>query len=64
MLFCGFRGVVVWDLFVKYGLKLVIEDYFYVVDGFEIWDVLKEYMIDYVKIFYKNDKFVVEDIEF
>lgn len=48
--------MVVCDLIVFYGFKFVILDYFYVVDGLEFWVVMKDYMIVYVKIFYKIDK--------
>lgn len=57
------RGMAVRDSSAKHGLKLAIEDYPYAADGLEIWDALKEYMTDHVKIFYKNDKSVAEDTE-
>ena len=47
----------------KHGLKLVIEDYPYAVDGLELWAAMKEYMADHVKIFYKSDKAVQDDTE-
>lgn len=62
-LLCGLRGMAVRDSSAKHGLKLAIEDYPYAADGLEIWDALKEYMTDHVKIFYKNDKSVAEDTE-
>jgi hypothetical protein len=59
----NFRGMAVRDSSAKHGLKLVIEDYPYAVDGLEIWAAMKEYMGDHVKIFYKSDEAVQGDPE-
>lgn len=53
-----FRGMVVLDFNVKYGVRFIIEDYFYVVDGFEVWGVMKVWNMEYVDIYYKDDSVV------
>lgn len=46
-----------------HGIKLVISDYPYAADGLELWAALKDYMTDHIRLFYDNDKAVVEDKE-
>ena len=39
----------------NYGLRLLIEDYPFAVDGLEIWWAIKEWVLDYLSIFYKGN---------
>ncbi|MQL20623.1 hypothetical protein EI008_27015, partial [Escherichia coli] len=45
------------------GLRLVIEDYPYAVDGLEIWDAIKTWVRDYVSLYYTTDDAVKKDAE-
>ncbi|CAJ1950885.1 unnamed protein product [Sphenostylis stenocarpa] len=45
------------------GLRLVIEDYPYAVDGLEIWNAIKTWVQDYVSLYYGTDDAVEEDRE-
>lgn len=60
---CLNRGMAVPDANAPHGLKLVIEDYPYAVDGLEIWAALKTYMTDHLQLFYKDDSAVQDDVE-
>lgn len=57
------RGVAVRNPTSPYGLKLVIEDYPYAVDGLEIWFSLKEWVSDYLSLYYKDDASIKRDQE-
>jgi len=57
------RGMAEPDPKSPHGIKLVISDYPYAVDGLELWAALKDYMTDHIKLFYKNDEAVREDME-
>lgn len=58
------RGVAVPDPTDKAnGLRLVIEDYPYAVDGLEIWAALKSWVSDYTALYYKGDQTVQSDTE-
>lgn len=46
-----------------HGLRLVIEDYPYAVDGLEIWDAIKIWVQDYVSLYYPIDEVVQKDTE-
>ncbi|KAH9328231.1 hypothetical protein KI387_000339, partial [Taxus chinensis] len=45
------------------GLKLVVEDYPYAVDGLEIWGALKSWVCDYTSLYYRDDQTVESDEE-
>lgn len=45
------------------GLRLVIEDYPYAVDGLEIWLAIKTWVEDYCSFYYKSDDMVNNDTE-
>lgn len=47
----------------RHGLRLLIEDYPYGVDGLEIWSAIKTWVDDYCKFYYKNDDMVQNDTE-
>ncbi|XP_059072471.1 linoleate 9S-lipoxygenase A-like [Cryptomeria japonica] len=57
------RGMAVADSTAPHGLRLAIEDYPYAVDGLEIWDALKQWVSDYVSLYYKSDDAIKEDTE-
>jgi len=45
------------------GLRLVIKDYPYAVDGLEIWNAIKTWVHDYVSLYYVTDDMVKKDRE-
>ncbi|KAJ7561185.1 hypothetical protein O6H91_03G017400 [Diphasiastrum complanatum] len=57
------RGIAVPDPSAKYGLRLLIADYPFAVDGLEIWDATETYVQDYVNVYYKDDGAVLADPE-
>ncbi|AET01678.2 seed linoleate 9S-lipoxygenase [Medicago truncatula] len=57
------RGLAVEDPSSPHGLRLVIEDYPYAVDGLEIWDAIKAWVQDYVSLYYPTDEAVQKDTE-
>ncbi|XP_057841008.2 linoleate 9S-lipoxygenase isoform X2 [Cryptomeria japonica] len=58
------RGMAIRDSNAPNGLKLVIEDYPYAVDGIEIWFAIKQWVSDYLSLYYKDDATVKKDKEF
>ncbi|KAL5783691.1 hypothetical protein ACOSP7_008720 [Xanthoceras sorbifolium] len=57
------RGIAVEDPSSPHGLRLLIEDYPYAVDGLEIWSAIKKWVEDYCSFYYKSDEVVQEDAE-
>ncbi|GLJ05591.1 hypothetical protein SUGI_0020820 [Cryptomeria japonica] len=57
------RGMAVADSSAPHGLRLLIEDYPYAVDGLDIWAALKQWVSDYVSLYYKSDDAIKEDAE-
>ncbi|XP_061365130.1 seed linoleate 9S-lipoxygenase-2 [Gastrolobium bilobum] len=57
------RGVAVKDSSCPHGLRLLIEDYPYAVDGLEIWNAIKTWVQDYVSLYYTTDSDVKNDCE-
>ncbi|KAK7258866.1 hypothetical protein RIF29_24454 [Crotalaria pallida] len=57
------RGMVVEDSTSPHGLKLLIKDYPYAVDGLEIWFAIKTWVEDYCSFYYKEDDTVKKDAE-
>ncbi|CAL5380734.1 unnamed protein product [Camellia sinensis] len=57
------RGVAVEDTKSPHGVRLLIEDYPYAVDGLEIWSAIKTWVEDYCSFYYKTDEMVQEDSE-
>ncbi|PSS24579.1 Linoleate 9S-lipoxygenase [Actinidia chinensis var. chinensis] len=57
------RGVAVEDLKSPHGVRLLIEDYPYAVDGLEIWSAIKTWVEDYCSSYYKTDDIIQEDLE-
>lgn len=58
-----YRGLAVEDADSRHGLRLLIEDYPYAVDGLEIWSAIKAWVEDYCKFYYKDDNMVQNDAE-
>lgn len=46
-----------------YGVRLIIEDYPFAVDGLEIWSAIKTWVKDYCSIYYPTDDIIQEDYE-
>ncbi|KAJ6359790.1 hypothetical protein OIU77_003903 [Salix suchowensis] len=57
------RGVAVDDPNSPHGVRLLIKDYPYAVDGLEIWSAIKDWVRDYCFIYYKTDEMVQNDNE-
>ncbi|KAF3640244.1 hypothetical protein T459_08089 [Capsicum annuum] len=57
------RGVAVPDSSQPYGLKLLIEDYPYAVDGLEIWEAIEAWVDDYCSFYYSTDDMIRGDSE-
>lgn len=57
------RGMAVEDPNSPHGLRLLIEDYPFAVDGLEIWSSIKNWVEDYCSFYYKSDDMVKEDSE-
>nr|AGN75068.1 lipoxygenase 2 [Momordica charantia] len=57
------RGMAIEDSNSPHGLRLVIEDYPYAVDGLEIWSAIKTWVTDYCSFYYKTDETVQNDLE-
>lgn len=61
-MFCN-RGMAVEDSSAPHGLKLTIEDYPYANDGLVLWDILKEWVSDYVNHYYPKASTIQSDQE-
>ncbi|RDX78495.1 Seed linoleate 9S-lipoxygenase-3, partial [Mucuna pruriens] len=57
------RGMAIEDSSSPHGLRLVIKDYPYAVDGLEIWDAIKTWVKEYVSLYYPTDMVVQQDTE-
>ncbi|KAJ7973361.1 Lipoxygenase [Quillaja saponaria] len=57
------RGLAVKDPTSPHGLRLLIEDYPYAVDGLEIWSAIKTWVQDYCSFYYDNDDTIRKDSE-
>ncbi|XP_040869513.1 linoleate 9S-lipoxygenase 6 [Glycine max] len=62
-IFASFGGVAVEDSTSPYGLRLLIEDYPFAVDGLEIWFAIKTWVKDYCSFYYKEDDTIKKDTE-
>ncbi|CAA0833443.1 Lipoxygenase 2- chloroplastic [Striga hermonthica] len=58
-----YRGMAVEDPTAPHGLKLTIEDYPYANDGLLLWDVIKQWVTDYVTHYYPEPNLVQSDNE-
>ncbi|KAM3375001.1 putative linoleate 9S-lipoxygenase 5 [Capsicum galapagoense] len=57
------RGVAVEDSSSPHGVRLLIQDYPYAVDGLEIWSAIKIWVTEYCNFYYKSDESVLKDDE-
>ncbi|KAG8389060.1 hypothetical protein BUALT_Bualt02G0190000 [Buddleja alternifolia] len=57
------RGMAVEDPTAPHGLKLTIEDYPFASDGLLIWDAIKQWVTDYVSIYYPEASLIQSDNE-
>ena len=46
-----------------HGLRLLIQDYPYAVDGLEIWSAIRTWVDDYCNFYYRTDKMIEDDPE-
>ncbi|ESW15232.1 hypothetical protein PHAVU_007G055800 [Phaseolus vulgaris] len=57
------RGMAVPNSSYRHGLKLVIEDYPFAVDGLEIWEAIETWVTEYCNFYYTSNEMVEEDYE-
>ncbi|PON69732.1 Lipoxygenase [Parasponia andersonii] len=57
------RGLAVEDPSAPHGLKLTIEDYPFANDGLVLWDIIKQWVADYVNYYYPDPTQVESDPE-
>uniref|UniRef100_A0A7N2LWR0 Lipoxygenase n=1 Tax=Quercus lobata TaxID=97700 RepID=A0A7N2LWR0_QUELO len=57
------RGIAVEDSSCRHGLRLLIQDYPYAVDGLEIWSAIEEWVNEYCSFYYPTDDVVQNDPE-
>ncbi|XP_028795395.1 probable linoleate 9S-lipoxygenase 5 [Neltuma alba] len=57
------RGLATVDKDSPHGLRVVIKDYPYAVDGLLIWDAINKWVCDYISLYYKTDKAIKQDTE-
>ncbi|CAN0897124.1 Linoleate 9S-lipoxygenase 1 [Linum grandiflorum] len=57
------RGMAVSDPNSKHGLRLLIKDYPYAVDGLDIWYAIRNWASDYTSLYYKSDTDIQRDSE-
>lgn len=57
------RGVAVPDTTQPHGLRLLIEDYPFAVDGLEIWSAIEDWVTKYCSFYYPTDEKVRGDTE-
>ncbi|XP_034706086.1 probable linoleate 9S-lipoxygenase 5 [Vitis riparia] len=57
------RGITVEDSEAPHGLRLLIDDYPYAVDGLEIWSAIETWVKEYCSFYYKTDEMVQKDSE-
>lgn len=58
-----YRKVAVEDLDSPYGIRLLIQDYPFAVDGLKIWTAIKTWVKDYCNFYYKTDEMIKDDTE-
>lgn len=59
----GFRGMATPDPSCPHGLRLLIEDYPFAVDGLEIWSAIETWVTEYCTLYYTTDNVVQSDSE-
>uniref|UniRef100_M1CAP4 Lipoxygenase n=1 Tax=Solanum tuberosum TaxID=4113 RepID=M1CAP4_SOLTU len=59
----NYRGMAVEDSISPFGIRLLIQDYPYAVDGLKIWSTIKIWVTEYCNFYYKSDDTVQKDNE-
>ncbi|KAH7439860.1 hypothetical protein KP509_04G079400 [Ceratopteris richardii] len=57
------RGMAIEDPSAKHGLKLLIKDYPFAVDGLDIWSAINQWVKEYVQLYYEDADTVKKDSE-
>ncbi|XP_026448665.1 probable linoleate 9S-lipoxygenase 5 [Papaver somniferum] len=57
------RGIAVEDSSKPHGLRLLIEDYPFAVDGLEIWSAIEKWVHEYCSFYYPSDDLILGDTE-
>ncbi|XP_051144559.1 probable linoleate 9S-lipoxygenase 5 [Andrographis paniculata] len=57
------RGMAAEDSSSPHGIRLLIEDYPFAVDGLDVWGAIKAWVHDYCTIYYKSNETVQNDTE-
>ncbi|KAF3653017.1 putative linoleate 9S-lipoxygenase 5 [Capsicum annuum] len=57
------RGMAVEDASAPHGLRLLIQDYPFAVDGLEIWSAIKSWVEEYCHFYYESDNVIQGDSE-
>lgn len=57
------RGLAVPDLNTSHGIRLLIEDYPYAVDGLEIWTAITTWVDEYCSFYYPTNDLIHSDSE-
>ncbi|MCE0481750.1 hypothetical protein HAX54_039745 [Datura stramonium] len=57
------RGMAVEDSSSPHGLRLLIQDYPFAVDGLEVWSAIKIWVEDYCHFYYESDNVIQGDAE-
>ncbi|OMO99201.1 Lipoxygenase [Corchorus olitorius] len=57
------RGIAIDDANSEHGLRLLIKDYPFAVDGLKIWFAIEKWVRDYCSFYYKSDEMVQQDPE-
>ncbi|KAI5069566.1 hypothetical protein GOP47_0015867 [Adiantum capillus-veneris] len=57
------RGMAVEDKSAKHGVRLLVEDYPYAVDGLELWAAIRQWVKDYLILYYGDDQALQKDSE-
>ncbi|KAM7478131.1 hypothetical protein LguiA_026344 [Lonicera macranthoides] len=57
------RGMAILDPNAPHGLRLLIEDYPYAVDGLKIWSAIENWVEEYCNFYYKTDETIQNDLE-
>lgn len=57
------RGMAVEATDSPHGIRLLLEDYPYAVDGLEIWSAIETWVEDYCNLYYESDEAIQKDTE-
>ncbi|KZV18162.1 putative linoleate 9S-lipoxygenase 5 [Dorcoceras hygrometricum] len=57
------RGMAVEDTASPHGIRLLVEDYPYAVDGLKIWSAIESWVEEYCNLYYESDEAIQKDTE-